>query len=783
MKTRTQARKPGSGRQRPTSAPRTAPGHSAVTAQVRQILHGPRVQAELTVGAPEITPGLEAQIHSLRGGGQPLPPSSRAFFEPRFGQDFSGVRLHTSGAAAEVAAALRAKAFTTGDQIVFGGGQYAPASQEGQRLLAHELTHVVQQQAGGPAGLVRSRSGVRLARADLDLDRLDRELRSGDPLTQSEGDIGHGAAPGPRLDPPTEDPDLRIHAEVYRKSPPLETEGEQSPSESPAPPVSPEPEPMDAGTPPEPEIRDAGEPLPGGVPEPEPGPDTSPAPPPTPTLAPPPPRALVVGGIHGNERGPLDIMAQLRSELGAGASSLRRDFDTIVIPEMNPGGIHATPPTRGNPRGVDLNRNFPGLRGQPAPSGPVPPEQPETRAVRTAIERLRPDRILALHAIENEDEGGVYADPVEGPARELACRMALRMRGVPATTGGGMTGDVNVEGNRIPSGVCESRYPGRTPELTSAQSSLGAWASAPASAGGMGTIVITHEVSEKTSLPASGTGRSVDTIMPGIREFFLDNGGAPSEADALLRQSINDAFLTGEGGSSLRSAIEGLVRSRFRDLARHYREVWLPAQPATERTHLERVAPRLTSYSHVRTFEGQRRIVVRELASRGIGSTSTVDEIEAAIRDIMQTRSMPGFSRHHWGTEIDVISATRTRWEGSGDLVHLIPFLQTEARNFGFFHPYTAGFSTPPTAGFPQPADPHYQEEPWHISYWEVADVLQEEWARRAADLTNTAFQTLIARAAHEIARRRGISDADMETALGRLNLPSFQTNVAPAPR
>jgi hypothetical protein len=93
----------------------------------------------------EITPTLESRINSLKGGGQPLPKSARVFFEPRFGRDFSQVRVHSNSKAAKMARALNTKAFTTGLDIVFGVGQYAPERLSGKKLLAHELTHVVQQ--------------------------------------------------------------------------------------------------------------------------------------------------------------------------------------------------------------------------------------------------------------------------------------------------------------------------------------------------------------------------------------------------------------------------------------------------------------------------------------------------------------------------------------------------------------------------------------------------------------------------------------------------------------
>lgn len=81
----------------------------------------------------------------VRAPGEPLDAGTRAFMEPRFGADFGGVRIHT-GASADVAArSVSARAYTVGSHVVFGAGEYAPGSDAGRRLLAHELTHVVQQ--------------------------------------------------------------------------------------------------------------------------------------------------------------------------------------------------------------------------------------------------------------------------------------------------------------------------------------------------------------------------------------------------------------------------------------------------------------------------------------------------------------------------------------------------------------------------------------------------------------------------------------------------------------
>jgi hypothetical protein len=98
--------------------------------------------------APVVTPDIESGVSSIRGGGWPLPKSTRAFFERRFGHDFSRVRVHTGEPAVEAAKSVKAKASTMGKDVVFGTGQYSPDTGSGKHLLAHELTHVVQQSCG-----------------------------------------------------------------------------------------------------------------------------------------------------------------------------------------------------------------------------------------------------------------------------------------------------------------------------------------------------------------------------------------------------------------------------------------------------------------------------------------------------------------------------------------------------------------------------------------------------------------------------------------------------------
>lgn len=102
-------------------------------------------------------PGLQGELADLSGG-IPLPSRQRRFFEAGYGRDFSGVRLHSGPDAARLAGSVQALAFTRGRDIVFGAGQYAPATTASQRLLAHELAHVVQQGAAGHAANVVQRS-------------------------------------------------------------------------------------------------------------------------------------------------------------------------------------------------------------------------------------------------------------------------------------------------------------------------------------------------------------------------------------------------------------------------------------------------------------------------------------------------------------------------------------------------------------------------------------------------------------------------------------------------
>ena len=148
-----------------------------------------RVQPKgVNTPTPQVTPSVAANIHALNHGGSPLPKTTRAFFEPRFGVDFSGVRVHTGSQAAETAKSINARAFTVGRNIAFGGGHFAPESQDGQRLLAHELTHTIQQGATNNSSsteeepvMAKSESGQLQASTDLE-SKLNNSKGSGRPI-------------------------------------------------------------------------------------------------------------------------------------------------------------------------------------------------------------------------------------------------------------------------------------------------------------------------------------------------------------------------------------------------------------------------------------------------------------------------------------------------------------------------------------------------------------------------------------------------------------------------
>jgi hypothetical protein len=136
-----------------------------------------KLQAKEAPGqTPVVSSSLESKISNLKGGGKPLDPDSRAFFEPRFGHDFGGVRIHADSAAAETAGSIHSRAFTLGNHIAMGHGEYRPQSPAGRHLLGHELTHVVQQT--GKIQRYRKKGSFNYGMADKPPDWVEQPFKS-----------------------------------------------------------------------------------------------------------------------------------------------------------------------------------------------------------------------------------------------------------------------------------------------------------------------------------------------------------------------------------------------------------------------------------------------------------------------------------------------------------------------------------------------------------------------------------------------------------------------------
>lgn len=159
-----------------------------------------RLQRRSALDHKEVPEVPEVVNDVLRSSGQMLDASTRSFMEPRFGHDFSHVRVHTDAQAAESAQAVNALAYTVGNDIVLGSGQYAPQTNAGRRLLAHELTHVVQQHQQGASAQVQAMAiEEETSPAEAEAERVSRDITSGETVTpvretMRAGQMGRAAA-------------------------------------------------------------------------------------------------------------------------------------------------------------------------------------------------------------------------------------------------------------------------------------------------------------------------------------------------------------------------------------------------------------------------------------------------------------------------------------------------------------------------------------------------------------------------------------------------------------
>jgi hypothetical protein len=180
-----------------TAAPGISPALNAASLLHLQRTAGNAGVVQMLAGEEETASPVHDVVGS--GGGQPLDASTRSTMESAFGTSFEGVRVHTDDRASKSAESVGANAYTVGTDVVFRSGQYDPASSSGQRTIAHELAHVVQQQRG-PVDGTDAPGGIRVS------DPSDRFERAADQTADRVMSSSPAAAPAGMTAQLEEDP-------------------------------------------------------------------------------------------------------------------------------------------------------------------------------------------------------------------------------------------------------------------------------------------------------------------------------------------------------------------------------------------------------------------------------------------------------------------------------------------------------------------------------------------------------------------------------------------------
>jgi hypothetical protein len=351
---------------------------SAGTARPR--LHagaaGDALEVDRTVPSPE----------SFRGRGEALPAAERGFFERRFDYDFGSVRVHHDAEAAHSAQSIGARAYTYGRDIVFGRGEYARGSEPARNLLAHELTHVVQQGAGRPL-VQRSLLSDSLRKTwepDHKIEALLARLSASDMQTDAahkDADIDTAIA-----DLVKNADDLWVTQRI-RQGKLGDTTGKFGPKVAGAL----KPRPVDAHF------------FRGSTDR----------------------RALVIAGVHGTEQQGTDVARMLIADLQKPATP-SPVLTTIVVPSLFPDDAAAGTREAGGmeenrSKGIiPTNRNFPpasqNLAQAKAAGGGTAKDAlgseilPENLMLIELMERFRPERIISIHGTWDPNAAGVFYD-------------------------------------------------------------------------------------------------------------------------------------------------------------------------------------------------------------------------------------------------------------------------------------------------------------------------------------------------------------------------------------
>jgi Domain of unknown function (DUF4157)/Succinylglutamate desuccinylase / Aspartoacylase family len=320
--------------------------------------------------------GDPSAIGSVLGSpGEPLEASTREFMEARFGHDFSAVRVHADPAASTSAIDVGAHAYTVGRHVVFGPGAYRPETNEGRRLIAHELTHTLQPQGGVLRRSAISDDIQAVFAATPTLDALLARLSRADvQAAQTDTDIDSTIATLLAARPD----DLWL-AQRIRMGRLGRTAGRR---------------PVQAhfveGT----------------------------------TAR----RALVIAGVHGSEVQGMEVARMLLADLATNQPV----YTVILVPSLFPDNAV----TRSREGATPTNRNFPpvteNLAAATTAGGGTPVDAftrrgrraramlPENVMLLQLIERFSPERIISIHGTRHSGAGGVFYDPVTPTAAEIA---------------------------------------------------------------------------------------------------------------------------------------------------------------------------------------------------------------------------------------------------------------------------------------------------------------------------------------------------------------------------
>jgi hypothetical protein len=170
------------------------PTSAALPGSTLRAMENEAVRTASQIGATPTAGRASHAVELTQSAVHGLDPDSRSFFEPRFGCSFADVRLHSDDAAARSAAQLEARAYTMGRDIWFGAGQHRPDTLEGQRLIAHELTHVVQQRrlAAGVLPPVQREPDKTESEAPKEKTLADQSISTADPAAASSAGVIDG---------------------------------------------------------------------------------------------------------------------------------------------------------------------------------------------------------------------------------------------------------------------------------------------------------------------------------------------------------------------------------------------------------------------------------------------------------------------------------------------------------------------------------------------------------------------------------------------------------------